>query len=808
MSRKDKNGWQPSNSDEIGSQETNVYLQNFSFLEEDNPAFLPDESFSNGLHTPEQISSCEFKPEVVGTNRISIVSVEKDYAAERSLIYSRHEKVPMKDFSKEIRGARDIERFTNRAILLLNMNVTSVDKIIEEILRAMVHINDIPALKSLLFTHDGVHQLRKTVQSSCIAMGGGFDYDQSWICSMCCSPIVTKTMVGIAHLRQPANFGTTAQEISFVIIIITPTKEKGTKSEFEIGRTFSTLFACPDLRQELSLCSNSAQFNNVLRKYGNILAEQHRKTQMHPETEQKEECKCGFMRGLRKDLKRRLPHYISDYKDGVIGPRSVQKTLSTTLFLYFAILLPSIAFGVLNDGNTKGTLNVEKVIYSQIFGGLVFALFGGTPQIVLLTTAPLALYTKIIYSICEDFDIDFPAMFGCVGLWNTFFLFIYSFFDLSILMQWSTRSSEEIFALFIAIAFTVDSFKSCAQNFDSFYNIQCPDSNISSNLTNGLETCAPEKSVLYLFLLLATLWVGVSLFNFKNTPYLTSAKREMFSDYALPASVIIMSFVGAYLFRDIKLGESFDPDTMDTSINLVPFSKLNAGAVFGGMGLGFCLSLLFFMDQNISAALVNAPQNKMKKGTAYHWDLFVVGVINGVLSLFAFPWLHAALPHSPLHVLALADVEERVDQGHVYQTIVNVRETRLTAIFSHILIGLSLLILNYLAYIPNPVLYGLFLFVAVTSLYDNQLFERFCLLFTEQSAYPPNHYIRQVPQRKMHLFTGLQVLQLVILCVFGFVPYPYLKMFFPVLIFGLIPVRHKIIPYIINDNFLKAMDGN
>ena len=41
--------------------------------------------------------------------------------------------------------------------------------------------------------------------------------------------------------------------------------------------------------------------------------------------------------------------------------------------------------------------DVEKVLYSQTFGGLVFAFFGGTPHIVLLTTAPLALYTKSMY---------------------------------------------------------------------------------------------------------------------------------------------------------------------------------------------------------------------------------------------------------------------------------------------------------------------------------------------------------------------------------------------------------------------------
>ena len=64
--------------------------------------------------------------------------------------------------------------------------------------------------------------------------------------------------------------------------------------------------------------------------------------------------------------------------------------------------------------------------------------------------------------------------------------------------------------------------------------------------------------------------------------------------------------------------------------------------------------------------------------------------------------------------------------------MVRVRETRVTAIFSHVLIGLSLFIMFVLAYIPTPVLYGLFLYVSVTALYDNQMFERITLFFTEQ----------------------------------------------------------------------------
>jgi len=59
-------------------------------------------------------------------------------------------------------------------------------------------------------------------------------------------------------------------------------------------------------------------------------------------------------------------------------------------------------------------------------------------------------------------------------------------------------------------------------------------------------------------------------------------------------------------------------------------------------------------------------------------------------------------------------------------------------------------------------------------------------------SYPPTHYIRRVPQRKVHYFTGLQIVQLIILCVFGMYPLPYMKMIFPLLMIMLIPVRYII----------------
>ena len=51
-------------------------------------------------------------------------------------------------------------------------------------------------------------------------------------------------------------------------------------------------------------------------------------------------------------------------------------------------------------------------------------------------TSPLC---AVIYNICEDFQLDFYAMYACVGLWNTFFLVLFALFDASKLMKWCTR---------------------------------------------------------------------------------------------------------------------------------------------------------------------------------------------------------------------------------------------------------------------------------------------------------------------------------------------------------------------------------
>ncbi|XP_062992138.1 solute carrier family 4 member 11 [Elgaria multicarinata webbii] len=762
------------------------------------------------------------------------------------LLHTSRKYLKLKNFEEEVRAHRDLDGFLARASIILDETATSLDDVLREMLKHFAEDSDnaepscnFDKIMSTLFTDSGtpregnVHLLSDTIQGV-TATVTGVQYQQSWLCIICTIKSLQRRHVCISRLERPQNWGENSCEVRFVILVLAPPKMKSTKTATEVGRTFATMFSDITFRQKLLETKTEEEFKEALVLQRHLLTvvnqrpsavtDDH-KTQSHKPLKLHEFFNVG--KGIFDDIARRFPVYALDFTDGIIGNnKAIGKYITTMIFLYFACLLPSIAFGSLNDENTDGVIDVQKTIVGQCIGGLLYALFSGQPLVVLLTTAPLALYINVIKGICSDYNLKFSAFYAWVGLWNSFFLVLYSLFNFSLVMKLFKRSTEEIIALFISITFVLDALKGITKVFTNYYHVSRPHSEPINNTTfllnmsversalgNQTDSHAAttqygrETAVLSLMLMLGTLWLGHTLYQFKKSPYLHSRVREILSDCALPISVLTFSIVGSYFFKDIKMFK-FNYNQSESLFVLAPLWQLSIGSVMSAMGLGFLLSMLFFIEQNIVASLTNAPENRLVKGTAYHWDLLLVALINTGLSIFGLPWIHAAFPHSPMHVRALAYVEERVENGHIYETIVSVKETRLTTLVANFLVGLSLLLLPFpLQLIPKPVLYGLFLYIALTSIDGNQLFERVALLLKEQTAYPPTHYIRRVPQRKIHYFTGLQVLQLLILCGFGMSPLPYMKMIFPLIMIGMIPIRYNLLPRIIEAKYLDAMDA-
>lgn len=475
--------------------------------------------------------------------------------------------------------------------------------------------------------------------------------------------------------------------------------------------------------------------------------------------------------GLTDDIRRKAPHYVSDFKDGLHS-----SVAGTTLFLYFAALANAIAFGALTGLLTGNQIGIIEMLVVTAVGGILFALLAGQPLTILGGTGPITIFTGLLYVTCGQLEISFLATYAWVGIWSGIILLICAFTDASALMKYFTRFTDEIFATLISVIFIVEAVTDIVTAF-------------------GPEGFGLDSAFLSLILALGTYLLARILKNFSSTPYLRTSIRNIVSDFG-PAIAIIVMTAFALNFSEVELSTPKVPDSLDTTSGrpwLVDLFEVPTWVIFASIGPAILATILLFLDQNITTRLVNSPDYKLKKGGGYHLDLLVVGLIVLVGSFFALPWIVAATVHSLNHIKSLAKTKI-VNLGNIKkEVIVGVRENRLSGLVIHSLIAGSIFFLGYIGYIPMAVLFGLFLYMGLASLAGNQFFDRLMLLVTDPKLFPKTHYTKLVPKKWIHRFTLIQLLCFAILWVLKASRFGIL---FPLMIAALVPINMMLYRYI------------
>lgn len=559
----------------------------------------------------------------------------------------------------------------------------------------------------------------------------------------------------------------------------------------------------------------------------------------------------GMINDIKNCYKPRM--YASTLRDGIN-----MQCVASIIFLFFACISPIVTFGGLMGQKTDGHMGTIEMLLAGAICGFGYAIFAGQPLTIIGATGPLLVFESIVFQICDENGMHFMSFRFWIGTWITIILLVIVAFDLSFLVRYITRFTEESFAVLISIIFV---YEACSKTIEIstsdpmhtgtvrepwLYHCHCLPFDVTASpgytfstglnvngssvdwiskldpncLTNSerievSRDCVTEEQcrdhgwnlvgdacndsnitnaiadvfLLSLILFLGTFTLAMTLRMFRTSRFFPTVVRGTVADFAVFLSVAIWTLIDWAIGIDtpkLDVPSEFKPTRSDRDwvINpldvtyywLIPFALIPA--LLG--------TILIFLDQQITAVIVNRKEHKLKKPHGYHLDAFVLALLIMLCSILGLPWFVAATVRSVTHVRSLLKESEVKIPGEKTQ-IVGAREQRITGMCIHLLIGLSTLITAVLRLIPMPVLYGVFLYMGITSLPGVQFYDRLLIVLMPVKYQPDNIYLRHVKLLRVHLFTLIQFVCFVVMWVIKTIKETSIT--FPVMLIALMGVR-------------------
>ncbi|XP_061838772.1 sodium bicarbonate cotransporter 3-like isoform X2 [Nerophis lumbriciformis] len=552
--------------------------------------------------------------------------------------------------------------------------------------------------------------------------------------------------------------------------------------------------------------------------------------------------------GLILDIKRKAPFYWSDIRDSF----SLQ-CLASILFLYCACMSPVITFGGLLGEATKGNISAIESLFGASLTGVAYSLFAGQPLTILGSTGPVLVFEKILFKFCADYGLSYLSLRTSIGLWTAFLCIVLVATDASSLVCYITRFTEEAFAALICIIFIYEALEklfhlgehypvnshNILDNLTS-YSCQCappvnasgqllqtwnqsgysPDSIPWSSLNVSMckvlhgdfvgTACSnhgpyiPDVLFWSIILFFTTFFLSSFLKQFKTERYFPTKVRSTISDFAVFITIMIMVLVD-YLMGipspKLNVPDRFEPTSKNRGWLMDPLGENPWWTLLVAALPALLCTILIFMDQQITAVIINRKEHKLKKGCGYHLDLLIVAVMLGVCSIMGLPWFVAATVLSISHVNSLK-VESGCSAPGEQPKFLGIREQRVTGFMIFVLMGCSVFMTSALKFIPMPVLYGVFLYMGASSLKGIQFFDRIKLFGMPAKHQPDLIYLRYVPLWKVHIFTLVQLTCLVLLWV---IKASAAAVVFPMMVLALVFIR-KLLDFFFTKRELSWLD--
>jgi len=513
-------------------------------------------------------------------------------------------------------------------------------------------------------------------------------------------------------------------------------------------------------------------------------------------------------KGIIKDIRRTVgTHWVSEMTN------FNQKTVAVTFLLFISVIAPTLTFGAVYGKTTGNRIGAVETILATSWIGVAYSLIGGMPLCVIGSTGPVLMFTKAIVNIADSLDVPFLTFNVWVSLWLFVYCLVAGFFDLTRIVRLATRFTDEIFAFLIVTIFVFDAV---GDPFSDVGILRYFDPNHKSHSEYKDDDTYNYVEVALLSTLLGFGTTSLIFFfrSFKTSSFFCNdGTRTSIHDFAVTIAVLVGALIKEMLFADIPTEQLNVPETFETTFQccdsscvtmfpddcptqdgpsgtrpwFVDFTDLNGNGIVPIIAAGPALLafLLVYLDSGITWHLINHKSHKVQHGEAYNYDLCLLGLFNFINGMLGLPWLVATTVPCLIHLHALSDKDK---DGK----IIRVQETRLTMLLSHLMLGLSLLVLSLLRLCPLPVLYGVFLFMGLSSLPPVQFWNRILLFLQQSSKYPSTPATAYMKQGRIHMYTVMQIL------FFGLVflvqNTEAIAIIFPMMTFLCIPARLYFLP--------------
>ncbi|NWY38978.1 B3AT protein, partial [Sylvia atricapilla] len=392
---------------------------------------------------------------------------------------------------------------------------------------------------------------------------------------------------------------------------------------------------------------------------------------------------------------------------------------------------------------------------------------------------------------CSSNGMEYIVGRVWIGFWLILLVLVVVACEGSFLVRYLSRYTQEIFSFLISLIFIFETFSKLVTIFKD-HPLQ-REYTVQAEFQPGVPE--PNTALLSLVLMAGTFFLAFFLRQFKNSSFLPGKVRRLIGDFGVPISIFIMALADFFINDTYtqKLSVPKGLQVTNSSARSWFIHPMGVKAqfpiwmMFASVIPALLVFILIFLETQITTLIVSKPERKLVKGTGFHLDLLLIVAMGGLAALFGMPWLSATTVRTITHANALTIMSKSSAAGEKSQ-ILEVKEQRISGLL--------------VAYIPLAVLFGIFLYMGVTSLFGIQLFDRILLLLKPPKYHPDEPYVTRVKTWRMHLFTFTQIIFLVVLWVVKSTP---ASLALPFVLILTVPLRRFLLPKIFRDIELKCV---